>query len=51
MSLVKLAGENGGIEGTFMAMTLVPVNAEMPGQVGVVFVSHRILRLLKFQLS
>lgn len=43
MSLVKLAGETLGIEETFMAMALVPVNVEMPGQVAVFSVSHCIL--------
>ena len=51
MSLVKLAGENLGIEGTLMAMTLVPVNVEMPGQAGVFSVSRCILSLPKFQLN
>lgn len=49
MFLVKLPGENLGTEGTFMAMTPVPVNAEMSGQVGGVFVSCCILWLPKFQ--
>jgi len=43
MSLVKLPGENSGTEGTFMAMTPVHVNVEMPGHVGVFSVSCCIL--------
>lgn len=50
-SLVKIPGENLGTEGTFMAMTPVPVNAEMSGQVGGVLVSSCILWFPKFQLS
>lgn len=50
-SLVKIPGENLGTEGTFMAMTPVPVNAEMSGQVGGVFVSCCISWFPKFQLS
>lgn len=51
ISLVKIPGENLGTEGTFMAMTPVPVNAEMSGQVGGVLVSSCILWFPKFQLS